>query len=447
MATSKKTSQRKTIKTASLSSKIITSKKPFSPSAKQKQFVFFSVIGLLVVGVSVYLGSRFFLDAATRSDTTDYYSVKKKEFGGGIVAGSGWNVPAPQKALEQATPDAGRRGVYNAASGAEVSVVRISDGQTIKTKANGRNLQIVSNKTGKLIADIDPLTGESIKIPGVTYDGNSSEQKSIKLTMRRHCVADYTTPLIATGYAGANETSGVCPTDGRNPKHDTSRYSSGRLESNSDNTFKPGFQLVTRVKLPEDSLKGTRFTVWMNSSNRKVNPTTAAYDPSYCDAKSSRPTQIFEPDVFEWYGIRQKATHTTHVGCDPKLGGTLRSGKDAANSTVLTGWHHFSLHYDGEVTRYFVDLNYDQPGLAVGRPGNKQVIAVDQAKFNRVPTAAEWDSATVGKALTVIVQGDVFGNNSTEGVPRPGDLSPVDDTKAFPEYSMLLDYVRIYKHM
>ncbi len=354
-------------------------------------------------------------------DTDPFYTVLTSTWGGSSVTSDGWRLDGSgYSPANPATPTVKRRAEYNPSS--------------------GRNLQIV-DASSKLLWDVDSA-GNSIRLAGVTYDGDTAANKYINIVTRRHCTADYATPLVATGFPGANESIAVCPAG------TVTRYSTGRISSVPSKGVSGSFNLVTRVNLPTAKMAGTRFAVWLNNNDPDLNPAMDGIRPTYCDSGNPE-TDLSEFDTFEWYGKTTNLTQTAHVSCSySAVSGTRNASKTTVSAA--TGWKYASVEFDGKRTRYFMDRNYDTPTLAVAPKGN--TFGYSDSLWNSAPTMAQWNRAVFSTSQSddpgitmgwqVIAQGEVFGSGYGSG----GNFSTVVDSATFPAQTLQLDYVKLYKH-
>ncbi len=352
-------------------------------------------------------------------DTQPYYTVQRSAWGGSAIADDGWQLDGSSfSAGNPALPTGSRRAEYN--------------------PAQGRNLQIL-DESGKLLYDVDNQ-GYSVRLAGVSYPGDPNANKLIAITTRRHCTPDYSTPLIASGITGSNEPTAKCS--------GLTRYSTARITSVSSKYVYGGFNLVTRGNLPTTTLAGTRFSGWLNNNNPELNPFGDGIKPTYCSAGLPQ-TDLSEFDAFEWYGKTKNLTQGTHVSCDyPAVGGTRRAGKTAVSSA--SGWKYASFDFNGGRTRFFMNLDYDNPTLAVGPHGNQ--YGYSDSLWNSAPSAAQWNRAMFSPSQSddpgatmkwqVIAQGEVFGSASS----NTGNMTTVADSATFPTQTMLVDYVKMYSH-
>lgn len=277
-------------------------------------------------------------------------------------------------------------------------------------------------------AEYNPPLGKNVEVVEVGR-GN----KAIKITTRRHCTTEWTSPLIA-GYKrtlGQNEYKKVCP---RGLK---TRYSTGRIDSVNDKSVTVGSFTTARAKLPTNGVAGTRFAIWMVSNSDIAGQ---APDTGYCTAGNPE-TSLSELDLLEWYGKSGQAHRPhmgSHLGCKYTYRQTTYSSKviPRKSKNWVKGWHRFSVEATDSVNRYYLDSDRVSALSWKKNPfGMSSKVWMDK----RVPSRQEWESSLNGDTkYRLILQGEVFTKNNGK---RGSVYYAPSNSKSFPAQSMLVDFV------
>lgn len=155
------------------------------------------------------------------------------------------------------------------------------------------------------------------------------------IVSRRHCVtpADPVPTYL-------NRATGVCPPG------TTTDYSAGRIETPP--IFNGDFKVVFRAKLPPNARPGSRAALWLKN------------ETPYCIQGE---TATGEFDVMEWYSADPtKTTATSHIYCINTVF-DVSYHKAKFTPQWLKQWHTFSITFQNNTMRYYVD---DQPVKVLG---------------------------------------------------------------------------------
>ena len=253
----------------------------------------------------------------------------------------------------------------------------------------------------------------------------------LEIKTQRHCVANLDEPL---NDSNASETP--CPSG------KMTRYLSGRVTNKTkvvDGT-KP-FRAEIRAKFNWNGKNGTRPSLWMVNgvSLKNCNDNPNANDP------------YGELDIIEWYSYTPAYTwSSTHATCyHHGVSGNWKNGwrtrriihsdEHRAGSkpgTLAYEWHTWSVEYDGETVKYFVD---DKPITAY----HYHASPTDSKEIERTPAAPLTKLADASLIKKTFDEGWRFIIN--DYVEADADQKPISPSDSFPKQTMLIDYVRVFQ--
>lgn len=227
---------------------------------------------------------------------------------------------------------------------------------------------------------------------------NVQANGALSITTRRHCTTKGQKPSL--------KNASVKPCG----KHRQTKYSSGRVEK--DLPIAPGanYEMEFSAIMPTGSAKGTRPALWANN---------APAGGAYC---TNGKQKIVEFDPLEWWSSKpRKASHTTHIGCDPKA--RKSTARQMTKSPMEPGvWYQWKVRRVGNRITYWRTPGGGAPvKVATHTCGKGTFKHIGKKRCTNLLGSAAW---------RIIVNGEVFAR---------AHLRP-DNRKRFPAQTFVVDW-------
>lgn len=276
-------------------------------------------------------------------------------------------------------------------------------------------------------------------IPGnVNFVKNDFAQ----LTTRRHCIKQ-------TGEALTDNNTRETPC----AAGETTKYSSGRLESKAIVDASKPFRAEIRAQINWNGSNGMRTALWMRNSETLQN---CSRDPAANDPYG-------ELDILEWYSsARAYAWSSTHASCfysptkrswRTRLFAHRLEHRPNRIATPLDGdWHVWAIEFDGQKVRFFLDGKLI-PVSHYRVDDNTSVDVIDRTRTDEsdgYPSKMpDEDFAKLGvnrqMLNRVFVEKGPWYFILNEYAEWEEQLDPPRPTNNFRIQTTLIDYVRLYQ--